>query len=181
MWQKFKNIMSILSTLIVLIGVFLMIFNRCSDNNDLKDKSIQRKTTIAVFSGRDLGGKRENVFSMRVNDKPYNEHRFSSIDFVIGEAFQCEYFETSSVFSEYNFIIYANKPIIRDSSLFKYTNLTELETGSWFNAHTNTFSYLVEGKKYTRTMHCDTLSSNIDLYKVFYNSTNPQIGYLVNK
>jgi hypothetical protein len=182
MWEKIKSIMLLIAYLGVLIGFSLLIFNRCSDDNDLEDKNKQRKTTIAEFVGRTTGDRKKNLFIVKVNKVHYKDYGFPSHYLVIGEQFECEYLESSSIFSDkYLFIVNEHKPIIRDSSSFKYTNLTKLETGSWFNAHTNTFSYLVDGKEHKRELHCDTLSSNINLYKIFYNSKNPQIGYLVKK
>jgi hypothetical protein len=183
MWEKLKYIFSIISTLGVLIGLSLLVFNRCSNDNDLEDKNKQRKTTIAEFVGRSTGEKsKKNLFDMHIDEVRYRDNGFSSLYLVIGEQFECEYLESSSIFSDkYLFIVNEHKPIIRDSSLFKYTNLTKLETGSWFNAHTNDFSYLVEGKEYIRQLHCDTLKENPNLYQVFYNKSNPQIGYLVKK
>jgi hypothetical protein len=181
MWQKLKLVSSLLITLCVIIGMFIVIFNRCSNVSDLKNKNKQRKMTIAEFVGRSTGSKKRNIFSIKVNDKFYMDNGFSSLYLVVGEQFECEYLESTSPFTEYLFVVNEHKPIIRDSSLFRYTHLAKLDIGSWFNAHRNIFSYLVEGKEYKRELHCDTLNSNMNLYKVFYNSQNPQIGYLIKK
>ncbi len=125
------------------------------------------------------GYKSANIFQIMINGKVIKESTPLSRYLVNGELFECTYVESNGFLSDYDIKIYGNKPIIRDSLHYKYTNLTKLDVGSWLNAHTNTFYYEVGGIKHQREQHCDTLNSDINLYKVFYNVNNPQIGYLV--